>query len=223
MIRALDLVFSFLGLMLALPVFIVLFPLLRLTGEGEIFYRQTRIGLNGARFSLLKFATMLKNSPNLATGDITIRNDTRILKIGKFLRATKLNELPQIWNIFNGDMSIVGPRPMTEKNFSYYDDPARQAILSVRPGLTGIGSIVFRDEENILDCMEDKVNFYMTVIAPYKGELEKWYVKNANISTYFATIFFTALAIIRPKSQLYRSYFKDLPIIPAALRQEMEK
>lgn len=223
MIRSLDIIFSLCGLIIALPVFIVVIPLLRFSGEGEVFYRQARIGRRGKTFPLLKFATMLKSSPSLATGDITVKDDFRILRAGKFLRKTKINELPQIWNIFRGDMSIVGPRPMTEKNFSYYTESVKQIITSVRPGLTGIGSIVFRDEENILNGMDDKVAFYKTVIAPYKGELETWYVARVSFFLYVSLIIFTAIAVIFPGVTFFRSYFKDLPKVPERLQQMIKQ
>ena len=124
--------------------------LLLCTGEHKIFYRQKRVGLNGVSFNLLKFATMLVNSPNLPGGDITSGNDPRVLPIGKFLRKTKLNELPQLVNVILGDISLVGPRPLTPNNFSFYDKKTQEIIKKVKPGLTGIGSIVFRDEESII-------------------------------------------------------------------------
>jgi len=222
MLRFLDIIFSLLGLIVVSPVFFIVIPILRFSGEGEVFYRQNRVGQSGRLFSLLKFATMLKSSPSMATGDITIKNDFRILKTGRFLRASKINELPQIWNVLIGDMSLVGPRPMTEKNFSYYSEQAKQAISSVRPGLTGVGSIVFRNEENILSGMPDKVKFYQTVIAPYKGQLEIWYVKNKSILLYFKVIFFTALAVLSPGSRLYQSHFRDLDKMPPELLEAMK-
>lgn len=223
MTRLFDILFATLGLLALIPLLLPLAILLRLTGEGEVFYRQRRVGKGGQIFGLLKFATMLKDSPNLATGDITVKNDPRILPYGNLLRKTKINELPQIWNILVGDMSIVGPRPLTEKNFSYYRQEVQQKIQAVRPGLTGIGSIVFRDEEAILSNMKDKVSFYKDIIAPYKGELELWYVSNKSLFLYAAIIFFTAAAVLSPQSRLYRSYFKNLPALPAALKQALRQ
>ena len=123
---------------------------------------------------------MLKNSMNMGTGSITLQNDPRVTKIGSFLRKTKINELPQIINILKGDISLVGPRPLVAKTFNAYNDEVQSKIYNVKPGLTGIGSIVFRDEESIISAVkdEDPHEFYKRVIAPYKGELEMWYQKH---------------------------------------------
>lgn len=209
--RFLDFILAVLVFILIAPFFIPIMIVLRFTGEGEIFYIQQRIGLNGESFGLLKFATMLKNSSNMGTGDITLRNDPRVLPIGNFLRKTKINELPQVLNIIKGDMSIVGPRPHTKRNFLLYSKQIQEAVTTQRPGLTGIGSIIFRDEENILENAVDKVFFYQNVIAPYKGELEHWYINNKNIAKYFIIIFTTAWSIIKPRSKIIWQIFPDLP------------
>ena len=108
--RTLDVVLSFLALVVLAPFLLPVVVILRFTGEGEVFYIQERAGRGGNSFGLYKFATMLKNSPNIGAGEITVREDPRVLPFGQFLRKTKLNELPQLWNIFIGDMSVVGPR-----------------------------------------------------------------------------------------------------------------
>jgi lipopolysaccharide/colanic/teichoic acid biosynthesis glycosyltransferase len=151
MLRVLDFIFSAFALFVLTPFLLPVGILLRFTGEGKVFYAQTRIGLNGKTFRLLKFATMLENSPNIGAGAITVTNDSRVLPVGRFLRKTKINELPQILNILLGDMSIVGPRPLMSKQFGFYDDAAQKRIASVRPGLTGVGSVIFRDEERFFD------------------------------------------------------------------------
>ena len=112
--RFIDLCFSSLGLIILLPLFLAVAILLKFTGEGDIFYLQERIGLNGKTFFIIKFATMLRNSPNIGSGTITSKNDSRILPVGKILRKTKINELPQLLNVLFGDMSIIGPRPHVE-------------------------------------------------------------------------------------------------------------
>ena len=114
--RSFDLITASVALILFLPVLIPAIIILKFTGEQEVFYFQKRIGYNNRPFMIWKFATMLKNSPNTGTGEITLRNDPRVTKFGKLLRLTKINELPQIINVFLGDMSIVGPRPLMEKN-----------------------------------------------------------------------------------------------------------
>ena len=149
MTRLFDIILSSMALIMLLPLLGPLALLLSCTGEGKVFYRQERIG-KGKIFKLLKFATMLENSPNLPGGDITFWNDPRVLPVGKYLRLTKINELPQLINIMVGDISVVGPRPLTFKNFNMYDVDTQNIISKMRPGLTGVGSIVFRDEESIL-------------------------------------------------------------------------
>ena len=191
--------------------------ILKITGEGEVFYHQKRIGLKGASFYLLKFATMLKDSPNLGTGEITLVEDPRVLPFGKFLRKTKLNELPQIWNILKGEMSIVGPRPMVPNTFSKYSALAKEELSKVRPGLTGIGSIIFRDEEKYLSEENNPEAFYDEVIIPYKNEVEIWYVKKRSIFLYFKIIFVTAWAVLFPNSCLGEKVFSGLRPIPDKL------
>ena len=211
--RLLDIIVSFITLILLLPLFIPIVIALRLTAEGEVFYFQERIGLNNSRFQIWKFATMLKNSMNMGTGSITLQNDFRVTPIGKFLRKTKINELPQIINILKGDISLVGPRPLVTKTFSAYSSEVQERIYKVKPGLTGIGSIIFRDEESIISAVkdEDPHEFYKRVIAPYKGELEMWYQDHRSFFLDLQLIFMTAWVILFPKSRLYEKWFKDLP------------
>ena len=211
--RLLDIIISLISLTLLLPLFIPIIILLRFTAEGEVFYFQERIGVNNSRFQIWKFATMLKNSMNMGTGSITLQNDFRVTKVGGFLRKTKINELPQIINILKGDISIVGPRPLVTKTFSAYSEEIQEKIYNVKPGLTGIGSIVFRDEETLISNAkdEDPHEFYMRVIAPYKGELEMWYQDHKSFLLDLQLIFFTAWVIIFPESRLYEKLFTDLP------------
>lgn len=215
--RLLDILFSGVALLILAPLLVPIMILLRLTGEGEVFYVQQRIGLGGKMFGLLKFATMLKNSPNLGTGTVTVKNDPRVLPMGGFLRKTKINELPQLINILLGDMSIVGPRPQTQRCFDAFPKVSQIEIMKVRPGLSGIGSIFFRDEEDLMHAAKDPNRFYDEVIMPYKGALEEWYVRNASLSTYLLVIFVTAWVVIFPKSQIAVSVFKGLPNPPKAL------
>ena len=212
MIRFIDLTFATAAIVLLSPLLIPIPILLLLTGENKIFYKQTRVGKKGHLFSLLKFATMLENSPNLPGGDITSGNDPRVLPFGRFLRKTKINEMPQLFNVLFGDISIVGPRPLTPKNFSFYSDDIQDIIKKLRPGLTGIGSIVFRDEETVLaKSLKEPVECYKEDISPYKGELEKWFYNNNSLITYFIIIFVTAHAVFFPKSRIVWKIFRDLP------------
>jgi len=211
--RLLDVLVSLIALTILLPLFIPIIIILRFTAEGEIFYFQERIGLNNSRFQIWKFATMLKNSMNMGTGSITLQNDFRVTPIGKFLRKTKINELPQIINILKGDISLVGPRPLVTNTFSAYTEETQSKIYNVKPGLTGIGSIVFRDEESLISAVkdEDPHEFYKRVIAPYKGALEMWYQDHRSFLLDLQLIFMTAWVILFPESRLYEKWFKDLP------------
>ena len=212
--RLLDFFVSLITLILLLPVFLPIIIILRFSAEGEVFYFQERIGINNSKFKIWKFATMLKNSMNMGTGSITLQNDPRVTKIGFFLRKTKINELPQIINILKGDISLVGPRPLVEKTFSSYNEEVQSKIYNLKPGLTGIGSIIFRDEESIISAIkdEDPHKFYKRVIAPYKGELEMWYQKHNSFILDLQLIFLTAWVILFPKSRFYEKLFKDLPV-----------
>ena len=156
---------------------------------------------------------MLKNSMNLGSGSITLKNDFRVTKFGRILRKTKINELPQIINILKGDISLVGPRPLVDKTFYAYPSKIRAKIYNIKPGLTGIGSIIFRDEESIISSVknEDPHEFYKRVIAPYKGDLEMWYQKNRSFILDLKLIFLTAWVILFPKSRMFEKLFKDLP------------
>ena len=211
--RLLDIILGFIALIILLPVFIPIIIILKLTAEGEVFYFQERIGLNNSRFQIWKFATMLKNSMDMGSGSITLQNDFRVTKIGVFLRKTKINELPQIINILKGDISFVGPRPLVTKTFSAYNEEVQSKIYNIKPGLTGIGSIIFRDEETIISSVadEDPHDFYKRIIAPYKGELEMWYQENRSLYLDFQLIFMTAFVILVPATRLYEKWFKDLP------------
>lgn len=213
-----DLLISIFALLVLSPLLILVSIILKLTGEGEVFYKQTRVGKDGKHFGLLKFATMVKNSPKIGAGEITLPNDPRVLPVGKFLRKTKINELPQILNILKGDISVVGPRPMVPNTFEKYPEKNKEIIMTVKPGLTGIGSIIFRDEESYLKNKNNPSIFYDEKIIPYKSELEAWYVKNSSIKNYFLIILITAWIILFSKSKIVDFAFKDIPEKPSFLR-----
>jgi lipopolysaccharide/colanic/teichoic acid biosynthesis glycosyltransferase len=215
--RIFDIIFATLALLLLSPLLLPIAIVLRLTGEGEIFFLQSRVGRGGKLFNLYKFATMLKNSPAIGTGTVTVKNDPRILPIGHFLRKTKINELPQLLNILFGDMSVIGPRPQTQRCFDAFSAASQAAIIQVRPGLSGIGSIIFRNEENMLHGQANSVRFYDEVIAPYKGALEEWYVAHQGLWAYFMLIGLTVWVVLVPQSGLVWRLFTTLPPPPAAL------
>jgi len=203
---------------LLLPLFIPVALILRLTGEGEIFFSQKRVGEGGNIFKLLKFATMLKDSPSIGSGTVTLKNDPRVLPFGKFLRKTKINELPQLINILVGDMSVVGPRPQTPRCFEVFPKDLQPIISSVRPGLSGLGPVVFRDEENILSENSKSVDFYDQVIAPYKGDVEAYFIKVIGIFSYFKIIFLTLWVVLFPKSGAVWKVFPKIPKPPDELK-----
>lgn len=209
--RLLDIFFSVSALSILSPLFLSIIVVLRLTGEGEVFFRQKRIGLGGAKFDLLKFATMLKDSPNMGMGTVTVKDDPRVLPVGRFLRKTKLNELPQLLNILLGEMSVIGPRPQTQRCFDAFPKGSQAEIVKVVPGLSGIGSIVFRGEEDMMHASKQPDRFYDEVIMPYKGELEEWYVTNQSAGTYFSCIFLTFWVVIFPDSKLHWRVLRGLP------------
>jgi lipopolysaccharide/colanic/teichoic acid biosynthesis glycosyltransferase len=192
--------------------------ILRLTGEGEVWFFQERVGLGGRWFRVYKFATMRKDSEWTGSKDITLRNDPRVLPVGRLLRKGKINELPQVINIFIGDMSVVGWRPLMPKSFLYYPPQVQQQIVHCKPGLTGVGSIVFRDEEAITArAQKPPERVYAEDIAPYKGELELWYQKNQSFWLDLKIIALTALAVLRPQSRLYEKWLPNLPPRPPSL------
>jgi len=217
--RLIDIILSLTAIIIILPFWVPIIIILLLTGEHEVFYFQKRIGYKNKPFYIWKHATMMKASEQMKGGLHTTRNDPRVLPFGKFLRKTKLNEIPQLINIFRGDMSIVGPRPLVDKTFTPYPQHVQDNIYNVKPGLTGIGSIIFRDEEHLLSAtkMEPK-EFYAMHISPYKGELELWYQKNLSFLTDIKLFFCTAWVVLFPESQLPYKIFKGLPPKPEGLQ-----
>lgn len=215
--RLLDILFSGLALLILSPLLVPVVLILRFTGEREVFFIQKRVGLGGQPFGLYKFATMLKNSPNMGTGTVTVKDDPRVLPFGRFLRKTKINELPQLLNILKGDMSIVGPRPQTRRCFDAFPARSQAEIIKVRPGLSGIGSIVFRNEEELMHASSEPERFYDEVIMPYKGLLEEWYVAHQGLRTYLMCIFVTAWVVLFPTSRLAWRVFEGVPEAPAEL------
>ncbi len=210
--RLLDLAFAVPLLILVFPLGLAIAAVLAVTGEREIFYAQDRVGRDGRPFRLLKFATMLKDSPNLGTGTVTVPGDPRVLPFGRLLRKSKLNELPQLLNVVRGDIGLVGPRPLTPQTFGYYPRHVRERITAVKPGLTGVGSIVFRDEERVLaESPLPPVECYRREIAPHKGELELWYLENRSLGLDLRLLLLTAVVVVAPRSRLPVRLLRDLP------------
>jgi lipopolysaccharide/colanic/teichoic acid biosynthesis glycosyltransferase len=218
MTRLFDILLSGLALLFLTPLLLPIIIVLKFTGENKIFYFQERVGKDGKLFAIWKFATMLENSPNMKNAYITTHGDPRVLPFGRFLRKSKINELPQLVNILKGDISVVGPRPQVKAHLDLYPKDKLEDILSIQPGLTGIASLFFRDEETMISNsdMAPKA-FYKAYIAPYKVDLELWYKKNQNLYTYFMLICLTAWSVVFSDSKLYRKVFKDLPEAPKKL------
>ncbi len=216
----LDFLVAIIVLFLLFPLYIPIIIILLFTGEGKVFYRQDRIGFHKQKFKIWKFATMLKNSPNMGTGSLTLRNDPRVTIVGKYLRKNKINELPQLLNLLTGDMSFIGPRPQMKVDFEAFPVDIQESIYNVRPGITGVGSIVFRDEERLLSVAgRDPRLFYVDHIAPYKGAVEIWYQKHLSFWTDLRLVFLTVWVILRPESNLHFRVFRDLPDFPEVLQK----
>jgi len=218
--RAFDILASLFAIIVLSPLLLPVIIILKFTGEGHIFYAQERVGRGGQHFKILKFATMLKNSPNMAGGDITVGRDPRVLPFGHFLRKTKINELPQLFNILRGDMSVIGPRPLTPRVAALFPPQHWLNVRELRPGLSGIGSIAFRDEEKLLNAAEDRERAYKELIVPYKMALEDWYGRNQSLWIDLKLILFTIVAVLNPLFDVSRA-FNNLPSCSPALASSM--
>jgi lipopolysaccharide/colanic/teichoic acid biosynthesis glycosyltransferase len=221
LIRFFDVVLSGIALVVLSPLLIPIMLFLKFSGESEIFFLQERVGKNREMFKLFKFATMLKDSPSIGTGTVTMKNDPRVLPAGKFLRKTKINELPQLLNVFLGHMSLVGPRPQAPRCFDAFPVESQDIIVQVKPGLSGIGPVVFRGEEDILEGHSGTLDFYDNVIGPYKGDVEAWYVGRQGLIAYFSLILLTVWVVLFPKSDWVWKLFKDLPSPPDILKKDL--
>ena len=210
--RLFDIVSSLIAIIIFSPLCIIIIFILKVTGEGEIFYFQERVGKNNKIIKLIKFVTMKKNSPNMGAGDITLKRDPRVLPFGKILRKTKLNEVPQLFNVLIGDMSVVGPRPLVLNQYKMIPEKYKVNVSNLKPGLSSIGSIIFRDEEKYLSNNSDESNdFYKNQIVPYKAKVESWYYHNNSFFMDLMIIIFTILSIFFPNSNYHKNYFQKLP------------
>ena len=211
---ALDLSIAGPGLVLLLPPMLLIALLVRLTSPGPALFRQLRSGRGGAPFTLYKFRTMASGSrgPN-----VTEKNDPRLTRFGAFLRRTKLDELPQLFNILKGDMSLVGPRPDPPEDTALYGEGDR-CILAVRPGLTDIATIALRCEEEVLAGAEDVGPYYQTVILPLKLQLRKEYLKRASFGFDLKLLAATVFRVVLPKL-----VFPDRPADLVAVRKKLDE
>jgi len=179
--RIFDFIASLIGLILLSPFLVIIGVLVKISDKGPVFYRSKRVGQNFKPFYLLKFRTMVVNAEELGPS-ITKGGDQRITKIGKFLRKYKLDELPQLWNVVKGELSLVGPRPEVEKYISFYKDDYKE-ILKIRPGITDYAAIKFKNEEEILAKFEDVEKAYIENVLPEKIKLYKTYLNEIGFLT----------------------------------------
>lgn len=195
MIRFLDIFFSFCGLLLLLPVFLILYLFIRIESKGPGFYSQIRVGKGGKDFRLYKFRSMRVGANK--KGLITVGGrDSRITRVGYFIRKYKLDELPQLWNVLLGDMSLVGPRPEVRKYVDMYTED-QWKVLSVRPGITDYASIEYVDENEILGKAIDPDKVYVEQIMPDKIRYNMKYIQSRSVFEYFKVIILTILHVVR--------------------------
>jgi lipopolysaccharide/colanic/teichoic acid biosynthesis glycosyltransferase len=193
--RILDIVGSALGLLLLLPVLVIVAVAIKLDSPGPIFFRQERVGLRGGSFRIFKFRSMVVGAARAGTA-ITVCGDSRITRVGKFLRSSKVDELPQLINVLAGDMSIVGPRPEVPEFMKFYTPDQRAIILSMRPGITDYAAILFRDESSLLDRERDPIDVYRHEIMPVKFAYYERYSREIGVLNDLRIILATMLLLI---------------------------
>lgn len=195
--RAFDLLCAVEGLLLCLPLFAIIALAIKLDSSGPVFFRQQRVGRHGRLFAIHKFRSMHPRSHESGS-EITVNNDSRITRVGRWLRQWKLDELPQLLDVLYGDMSLVGPRPEVPKYVAVYPDDVRDVVLSVRPGITDLASIRFRDENAMLDSSNDPDTIYREQILPEKLKLQMEYVTEQSFATDMKILLQTASRVVRP-------------------------
>ncbi len=198
--RIFDITFSSIAIFLFFPLFIGIAILVKIDSFGPVFYRQRRIGKNFSPFFIYKFRSMVQDADKKGL-QITAGGDSRVTRVGKILRKTKIDELPQLINVLKGDMSFVGPRPEVEKYVDFYHKEY-ESILRVRPGITDISSIVFRDEEGVLAAQDNPEEYYKNVLLPKKMELAREYIKKTSFFYDIKLIIETLIRIVIPSSTM---------------------
>jgi len=194
--RIFDFCAALVGLVVLAPLFFVVAVLIKLDSDGEVFFRQTRVGKGGKDFSIYKFRTMAK-SKNKDDLQITVGADMRVTKIGKFLRKYRIDELPQLINVIKGDMSLVGPRPEVPEYVRHYPNGKNDIVLSLRPGITDLASINFKDEADILASQSNPEKAYIERILPKKLRYCRFYIKKRSFCYDIAIIFKTFMAVVK--------------------------
>jgi lipopolysaccharide/colanic/teichoic acid biosynthesis glycosyltransferase len=198
--RAFDMLASFLGLLFLSPLFLLVVWRIRRDSPGPLFYGGRRMGQNGKEFKILKFRTMYEHPDSYSGSPLTTNGDKRITPLGKWLRDSKINELPQLWNVLAGQMSLVGPRPEDPDIVATWPEEVRNKVLSVRPGITSPASIIYRNEENLLNS-ENVMDDYLFSILPEKLRLDELYVQNQNFFSDLDVIFMTLIMLL-PRSRI---------------------
>ena len=192
--RLFDILFSFIGLLLLQPLFVVVAIMIKVDSTGPVFFRQGRVGKNFRRFMIYKFRTMVLDAEKKVL-HITSGGDNRITRVGRILRRFKIDELPQLYNVLKGDMSLVGPRPEVIRYVEWYKEDYER-ILSVRPGITDISSMTFRNEESILQGSDDPERYYVHVLLPEKMRLAREYIQKVSFFYDVRLIFKTLYKIV---------------------------
>ena len=190
-----DIVGSLVGILLFAPVFLAISAAIKFDSPGPVFFRQIRVGRHGRPFRILKFRSMVTAAPTMGP-PITTRSDSRITRVGAFLRAGKLDELPQLFNVLKGEMSLVGPRPEVPDLIKFYPNDKRALILSLRPGMTDYASILFRNENELLDTSNDPIAVYSNDIIPMKVAYYEQYCRDVGVLTDLRIILATILLLL---------------------------
>lgn len=204
--RIFDIAAAGAALLLVSPLLIIVAVAEKLTGQ-DVFFKQDRVGFGLQPFGVLKFTSMPKGSEKL--GMLAAADDKRPTKLGRLLRKTKINEIPQLFNVLLGDMSVVGPRPLFAKQVANYDEQVQRAIATVRPGVTGLGSLFFSAEDELLASVPEKDRFYDEVVQPQKGRIEIYYCENWSMGLDLQIVMLTALAVLT-KRRLFPSKLQSL-------------
>jgi lipopolysaccharide/colanic/teichoic acid biosynthesis glycosyltransferase len=189
--RLFDFVVASILLVIALPIFLIVAGLVAFTSRGPLFYRQKRVGRDGRLFEIFKFRTMRQDADRTGPS-VTSADDDRITKIGRILRVTKLDEIPQLFNVIRGDMSLVGPRPQVPRFVEHFNPDLRELVLRVRPGITGPTALRFRNEEQMLANQPDRETYYIHTILPIKLEMDAEYVRSCSLYEDVRILFATA-------------------------------
>ena len=218
--RCLDVVGAVVGLVLLSPVFAIVAIAIRLDTAGPVFFRQQRVGRDGRLFAIFKFRSMSVDAPRRGSA-LTVRADVRITRTGRFLRKSKLDELPQLVNVLVGDMSLVGPRPEVPQFMRFYSPEQRAIIVSMRPGMTDYAAILFRDESTLLDQTEDPIEVYRRLIMPVKFSHYERYSREIGILTDLRIILATVLSLTTGRVPSWLGIKRELlaaPVLPGRSR-----